>query len=135
MVVNEAGSQTANGAAQSGTYAAAASGSNSTGLPIVANGGNGGFISGATILNTSDTTISGTINYYQADGTQITSGASQNFQIAARASQPIYQGGVGLLQGFYGQAAITQSGGIANSLIVTTNVQGGDLFFTYTQPN
>ena len=132
MVVNEAGNTTANGAAQSGTYAAASMGSSNVGLPVVANGGNGGFASGATILNTGDTAVSGTISYYRADGTQLTAG-SQSFTIAAHASLPIYQGGAGLPNGFAGQAVVVQTSGAANSLLTTTNVQSPDLFYSYTE--
>ena len=131
VVVNEAGNTTASGAAQSGTYAAAANGSSSLGLPEVANGGNG-FVSGATILNTSEVAVSGTISYYNPDGTALV-GHSQSFTIAAHASQPVYQGGVGLPNGFAGQAIVTQSSGTAGSLIVTTNVQNDSLFYTYTE--
>ena len=142
MVVNEAGNTTASGAAQSGTYSAAAVsttgiyGGGGVGLPVVANGGSGGLVSGATILNTSDAAVSGTISYYNQDGTALDGGShSQNFTIAAHASLPVYQGGTaaGLPSGFVGQAVVTQSGGsTAGSLIVTTNVQNDSLFYTYT---
>ena len=89
---------------------------------------------GATILNTSDGAVNGTISYYNPDGTGL-AGHSQSFTIAAHASLPVYQGGVGLPNGFAGQAVVTQSSGTAGSLIVTTNVQNDSLFYTYTQPN
>ena len=145
MVVNEAAPargypQTTSGAAQSGTYAAATSdnSSNKLGLPFVANQGQG-FSTGATIFNTSEASVSGTISYYQTDGTQVATGnaagQSNTITISAHASQPVYQGRAGLPSGFYGQAVITQTGGTTGSLMVTTNVQGDDLFYTYTQPN
>ena len=136
MVVNEAGGSVANGAARSGVYAAVAlNGANSynnIGLPIVANNGNG-LTSGATILNTTDTVVNGTIAYYNPDGTGV--GHVQPFQIAAHASLPIYQGAAGLPSGFVGQAVITQtSASAASSLLVTTNVQSDNLFYSYVEP-
>ena len=130
MVVNEAGRQTQSGAAQSGTYAAlsvdgAVSNSN-IGLPIVANNGKG-FTSGATVLNTGETVVNGSVSYYKPDGTQV--GQTYSFTIAAHASLPVYQGDAGLPSGFYGQAVVSSSGG---SLLVTTNAVSDNLFFTYT---
>lgn len=133
MVVNEAGGTTALGSAQSGTYAAINSGGNSVGVPVVANLGFGSFTSGLTILNTSNTTLSGTISYYNSNGTLV--GSNQPFTIAPHASQPFYQGAANLPSGFYGQAVVNaQNGSAANSLIVTTNVQNSNLFYTYTEP-
>ena len=135
MVVNEAAPargypQTQSGAAQSGTYAALASDGavshSNIGLPIVANNGNG-FTSGATVLNTGETAVSGSVSYYKPDGTQV--GQTYSFTIAAHASLPVYQGDAGLPQGFYGQAVVSSSG---SSLVVTTNAQSDNLFFTYT---
>jgi hypothetical protein len=137
MVVNEAGGTTKAGTAQSGTYSAAniasTTGSSNIGLPIVANNGQGGYTSGLTILNTADTTVNASLNYYQPDGTLI-SGASQTFSIAAHASVPVYQGAVEakLPDGFYGQAVVSAA---SPDLLVTTNVQSDNLFFTYTEPN
>jgi hypothetical protein len=138
MVVNEAGSKTASGSAQSGTYGSAGAGGNSVGLPVVANNGQaltGGLqTSGLTILNTSTQTLAGTISYYLPDGTLV-SAATQNFSVAAHASQPFYQGAVtGLPTGFYGLAVVTQTSSGAGSMLVTTNVQSDNLFFTYTEP-
>ena len=101
----------------------------------MANSGNG-YTTGLTILNVSDQTVKGSISYYLTDGTQVV-GAKQNFDLAAHASQPIYQGAVANLpQGFHGQAVITQvSVGTTANLIVTTNAQTDSLFFTYTEPN
>ena len=102
----------------------------------MANGGNGSLVSGATILNTSNTEVSGTVSYYNQDGTVLEGGShSQSFTIAAHTSLPVYQGGTaaGLPSGFVGQAVITQSGGAGTGgLIVTTNVQNDSLFYTYT---
>jgi len=137
MVVNEAGSLVSNGTTRSGVYAAVSldqvsSYNNKIGLPIVANNG-GGLTSGATILNTADTAVNATITYYNPDGAEV--GNMQSFQIAAHASLPIYQGATGLPSGFMGQAVITQtSANIANSLLVTTNVQSDSLFYSYVKP-
>ncbi len=131
MVVNEANGTTSNGAAQSGTYTAAASGSSKLGLPAMDNNANG-FTTGATILNTSGATVSGTITYYNTNGTAAIS--PQPFTVGANASYPAYQGAAGLLpNGFSGQAVINQTSGPANSLIATTNVQSPSLFYTYTE--
>jgi hypothetical protein len=132
MVVNEAGGLTKNGAAQSGSYEGVGSGASRVGLPVVANGG-GGYTTGASILNRSEVAVSGSISYYAPDGSA--TGTVQAFSLAAHASEPVYQGGVGLGAGFRGQAIVTQSSGMENSLIVTTNAQSDDLFYTYTEPN
>lgn len=137
MVVNEAGSETANGAAQSGTYSALSTGGatqgvpahNNIGLPVVANGG-GGLVSGATLLNTGDAVVSGTILYYNRDGTG--AGSAQTFHIAAHASLPVFQGAAGLPSGFVGQAIVGLDGA-GGSVMVTTNVQSDSLFYTYTE--
>jgi hypothetical protein len=140
MVVNQAGNTTKAGTAQSGTYAAGANNNSAStganiGLPIVAKQAQAGYNSGATILNTSPQAVSGQISYYLADGTQVTA-ASQNFTIAAHASLPVYQGAVtNLPNGFYGQAVITTTNEANNSLLVTTNVQSDNLFFSYTTPS
>lgn len=130
MVVNEAGGRTASGAAQSGTYSATASGHNSVGLPIVANNG-AGFTTGVTVLNTSGQAVSGTITYYNNDGSM--QGSPLSFTVGANASYAIYQGAAsqGLPNGFSGQAIITENGG--SDLVVTTNAQSSNLFYTYTE--
>ena len=71
MLVNVLGQTLASGAAQSGTYAAAAGGNSLVGLPSVANNGSNGFTTGATILNTVAESISATVQYYQTDGTSV----------------------------------------------------------------
>jgi hypothetical protein len=133
MVVNESGGVSASGTSLSGTYAAASNGTTSVGLPVMANGGFG-YITGATIFNTSGTTVNGTIQYYKTDGTPV--GQAQPFSIGPYASQLAYQGAPNLLpSGFYGTAVITQTGGGGSSgLIVTTNALSS-LFYTYTEPN
>jgi hypothetical protein len=132
MVVNEIGGITASGNVLSGTYAAAFSGSTVVGLPVVANGGYG-YTTGATILNTSNLALDGTIQYFNIDGT--ITGAVQAFSIAPHASQLVYQGATGLPSNFYGTAVLNQTGGVANSLIVTTNALSSSFFYTYTEPN
>jgi kumamolisin len=126
MVVNEAAPATT--IAESGTYAAATTGSSNVGLPIVANNGGAGFTTGATVLNTTDTTINATITYYNADGSA--TGVTKTFAIAAHASQPLYQGAAGLETGFYGQAIIIAD---SNSLVVTTNALNASMFYTYVE--
>jgi hypothetical protein len=132
MVVNEIGPSVA-GSSASGTYAAASTGSNQVYLPVVANGGFG-YITGLTILNTSNQPVSGVISYYNLDGSA--QGASQNFQIGAFASQPAYQGApqAGLPKTFYGTAIVRVTSGPNNALIVTTNALSAFTFYTYTEP-
>jgi hypothetical protein len=132
MVINEIGGITANGNALSGTYAAASSGASGVGLPVVANGGYG-YTTGTTILNTGNLALDGTIQYFNIDGTTL--GAAQAFSIAPHASQLVYQGAAGLPDNFYGTAVLKQTGGVANSLIVTTNALSSSFFYTYTEPS
>jgi hypothetical protein len=138
MVVNEAGGLTAGGTAQSGTYAAAASGSATVGLPVIANGGFS-YITGATILNTSNNVITGTIQYYNVDGS--VQGTTHPFTIQPYASQLVFQGdsAQGLGAGFYGTAIVTETASSGGSnfkdLIITTNAQSNQFFYTYTEPN
>lgn len=137
MVVNEGGGLTTTGSAKSGVYSAAASGSNRVGLPVLANGGFG-YVTGATILNTSSTTVSGSIQYYNIDGT--TQGTAKPFTIAPFASQVAFQGdpaqglpGPTSPTPYYGTAIVTETSP-GNDLIVTTNAQSQAFFYTYTEP-
>ncbi len=131
MVVNEKFS------GGSGTYAASKSGQNVVNLPVVANGGGNGFVTGFTILNTTNQTVGGTVQYYDVNG--VPAGSVQNFSIGPNASQQYYQGsggGSNLGAGFYGTAIITQTSGTgSNNLIVTTNAVSSSFFYTYTEPN
>jgi uncharacterized protein YkwD len=137
MVVNESGSTTANGASQSGTYSAAPAGNGSIGLPVIARNGSGAIggplMTGATLLNVSGQSVSGTIQYYNNDGTSI--GTAKPFSIAAHASLALYQGdnAQGLTDGTYGTALITETSG--SDLIMTTNAQSASFFYTYTEPS
>ncbi len=138
MVVNEGGGLTATGSAKSGVYSAAARGSNSVGLPVLANGGFG-YVTGATILNTSNATVNGSIQYYNIDGTS--QGNAKAFSIAPFASQVAYQGdptqglpGPTSPTPFYGTAIVTETSS-GNDLIVTTNAQSQAFFYTYTEPS
>jgi hypothetical protein len=120
----------------SGSYLAMGQGSQKLAVPLVANKGQsflgGEATTGLSILNTAASPTTGSISYYNSDGTQL--GTSQNFSIAAHASLPIYQGAENFLaEGFYGQAVVTANEG--NNLLLTTNVQTANLFYTYTEPN
>lgn len=134
VTVNEAGGVTKNNAAQSGTYSAATSGSNTIGLPIVANNGQG-YTTGATILNSGSNPVNVTINYYLPDGSPVAA-STRSFTIAGHSSQPVYQGDStnNLATGYYGEAVVTAPNDADNSLIVTTNAQSDDKFYTYTLP-
>lgn len=131
MAVNEFGGVNANGNAKSGTYSAAASSNNSIGLPVVANGGYG-YVTGATIFNTSSQTVTGTIQYYNTDGT--TSGTAKSFSVGPHQSFALYQGdsSQGLATNFYGTAIVTENGS-GKDLIITTNAASSAFFYTYTE--
>jgi kumamolisin len=133
MAVNEFGGYTSAGTTESGTYSAASSGSNTVALPVMANNGFG-YTTGTTILNTSNQTVTGTLQYYNLAGTA--TGTLQNFSIGPNASQAFYQGdpAQALGSGFYGVAVISQTGGPANSLIDTTNAISASFFYTYVEP-
>ena len=132
LVVNEAGGLTSTGNARSGTYAAAGGGEASMVMPVMANGAYGGYVTGATILNSSAGTIGGTIQYYDLNGAVV--GNARPFTIAPYASLPVYQGSDGLPDAYYGSALVVQTSGIANSLISTANAQSTSFFYTYTEP-
>jgi hypothetical protein len=131
MFVNEQGGTTASGGDQSGTYSAAASGGTVIGLPVMANGAFGGYITGATIENSSNGTVGGTIQYYDVSGNTV--GAAQPFNIDPHASYSVYQGSSGLPSGFYGTAIISVTSGPSSSLLVTTNAQSNAFFYSYTE--
>jgi hypothetical protein len=131
MAINEYGGRTNAGTIESGTYVATSSGGSTVGLPVMANNGFG-YTTGATVFNTSNTNVSATISYYNTDGSL--AGSPQQFSIGPYASQPLYQGNVGLPNPFYGSAVVTQISA-GTSLIVTTNALSNAFFYTYTEPN
>lgn len=134
MFVNEQGGTTASGTNQSGTYGAATSGASTVGLPVIANGAFGGYITGATIENTTSSTVAGAIQYYDLNGVAV--GTAKPFSVGPRASFPLYQGdpGQGLSNGFYGTAVVTVTAGPTSSLLVTANAQSNTFFYSYTEP-
>ena len=134
MAVNEAGGLTQGGTAQSGTYLALASGGSNFGLPSMARGGIG-YYTGATILNTSEQTVNGSVHYFGTNGQAV--GTVLNFTVAPHASQLVFQGdpASGLPDGFFGTAIISQTSGPTNSLMVTTNAQSYNFFYTYNEPS
>lgn len=134
LSVNENGGQTSAGNSRSATYLGVANGGNVVGLPVVSNGGYGSYVTGDTVFNASNQTISATIQYYNPDGTTLTA-ATQTVSIAPHASQPFYQGNAGLPTNFYGTAVISENSGPANALLVTTNAENNALFYTYVEPN
>lgn len=132
MSVNEAGGSTAAGNSRSGVYLASSSGNGTLGLPVIANNGSGGFTTGLTLLNTSGNSVSGTIQYYNLDGS--TALGNQGFTIPAHGSYVVYHGSLqGLSNGFYGVAFVTENGG-GSDLIATTNAQSSSFFYSYSQP-
>lgn len=132
--VNEGGGLTANGSARSGVYVAATTPASSFGLPVMANNGSNRFTTGATVFNTSSSQATGTIQYYNLDGTP--TGALQNFSVAAHGSYTAYQGASSqnLPNNFYGVAVVTETSG-GSDFIATTNVQSPDFFYSYSEPN
>jgi hypothetical protein len=134
MFVNEQGGTTGSGSDQSGTYGAAVSGVTSVGLPVMANVAFGGYITGATIENTTNSVVGGAIQYYALDGTPV--GTAKPFSVGPHASYPVYQGdpAQGLAVGFYGTAVISVTSGPTSSLLTTTNAQSNQFFYSYTEP-
>jgi len=135
MLVNEQGGLTPGGTAQSGTYSGAASGATTVGLPVIDNGAFGGYITGATILNTANATVGGTIQYYDLNGNAV--GTAKTFSVGAYGSYAVFQGdpAQGLSPGFAGTAIVTVTSGPTSSLLTTTNAQSNNFFYTYTEPN
>jgi hypothetical protein len=135
MFVNEQGGFTATGNDQSGTYGAAVSGSSTVGLPVMANGAFGGYITGATIENITSAPVTATIQYYDLNGNAV--GTTKTITIGGNASSALYQGSSDgdLPNGFYGTAQITVVGGPSSSLLVTTNAQSDTFFYSYTEPS
>jgi hypothetical protein len=135
MFVNEQGGLTATGSDQSGTYGAAVSGSSVIGLPVMANGAFGGYITGATIENITNSPVTANVQYYDLSGNTV--GTAKSVTIGGNASYVLYQGGSdqALPSGFYGTAQITVTGGPSSSLLVTTNAQSNAFFYSYTEPN
>jgi hypothetical protein len=134
MFVNEQGGVTATGGDQSGTYGAAVSGASIVGLPVMANGAFGGYITGATIENITNTPVTASVQYYDLSGNTV--GTAKSVTIGGNASYGLYQGGSdqALPSGFYGTAQITVTGGPSSSLLVTTNAQSDAFFYSYTEP-
>ena len=130
VMVNELGGNTASGAARSGTYSAVSSGSSMLGLPAVANGGLG-FNSGATLFNVSNAPVSGTVQYYNLDGSAV--GSAQAFVIPGATGSSVVPN-ANLPTNFYGTAIVTQTSGPANSLVATANMQSYNFFYSYTEP-
>lgn len=132
MVVNEDGGYNLAGKRKSGTYSAIPAGGNQVGLPVVANGGYH-YITGITIFNTSNITVTGQIQYYNVDGTP--AGSSHTFTVGPNASIQQFQGdaSIGLPTTFYGTAVITESSS-GTDLIATVNALSDEYFYTYAEP-
>jgi hypothetical protein len=136
MLVNEQGNATMEGTAQGGTYEAGSSGNTNVGLPVMANGAFGGYITGASVLNTTNSSVVVSVQYYDLLGQPINT--PNTYTIGPRSSQGLYQGdstGQGLPPNFYGSALVSVISGPTSSIIVTTNAQSDQFFYTYTEPN
>lgn len=139
MVVNEAAGLTSSGSSRSGTYGAVLNGANVVGLPAVANNGNG-FTSGVTVFNTSNQAVTGQIQYYDLNGNPVGPAetftvSGQNSTLSPHAEFIAYQGSSSLPDGYYGTAVVTKTSGPDSALILTTNMQSSNFFYTYSEPS
>ena len=129
MAVNERGPGNV-----SGTYVGVASGNNNVALPVMANGF-AGFVTGATVLNTSSTSAAHLTFQYRdaANGNGV--GPAQPKTLPPNSSFLVFQGDAAqaLPNGFFGTAIITSD----QPLLVTTNALNttNNLFYTYTEPS
>lgn len=115
-----------------------------TTLPIVANGGYGGFYTGLTVQNLLNQPVSFSLNYLNTDGSQVTGLSPKTYTLAPHASQFVYQGFDGLPSNWVGVAVVkvttplpAQSAngtGPYFAVSVQTNVQSGFAFYTYSSP-
>lgn len=118
------------GAAGSGTYLAVGSPAQTVGLPAVANGAFGSFVSGATLFNVTSAPIQVAVSYYNSDGT--VQGPTTIYTVPAKSSVLAYQGGSSLPNGFFGTVVATSD--TPNSLVATVNMAAPGIFYTYTEP-
>ncbi|MCL5958074.1 MAG: hypothetical protein M1358_01950 [Chloroflexi bacterium] len=79
-------------------------GGNLVNLPTVLNNAYGGWTTGVSIQNTSTSPGSGTITYYNANGTKA---GEQSINLLPRGSIGLYQGAAGLSDGWAGSAVIS----------------------------
>jgi hypothetical protein len=100
----------------------------------MANGAFGGYVTGATVANTTDLSVAANIQYYDLSGALV--GTPKAFTVGPHASYSLYQGdvGQGLAAGFYGTAVVNVTSGPTSSLLVTTNAQSNAFFYSYTDP-
>jgi hypothetical protein len=121
-----------------------------TTLPVIANGGYGGFFTGITIQNLLDSFTSFTVTYKNIDGSNLSGVTTKSYTLAPHASLFIYQGstgGEGLPSNWVGTAVIAvtsapptfnstsgSSGGPYFSLLAQANVQSPFAFFTLAAP-
>jgi hypothetical protein len=126
-VLNENG-----GGSSSGTYNLMTSGNQYLYLPVLANKAFGGYISGLTVLNLTNTVVNFSLHYFDAQGNVV--GAAHTYTLQPHGSQPIYQGASAeqLPTGFFGTAQLQAD--TVNSLAVTSNVANDAFFYTYTAP-
>lgn len=118
------------GAAGSGTYLAVGSPAQTVGLPAVANGAFGSFVTGATLFNVTSAPIQVNVAYYNPDGTQ--QGPTTTYTVSPHASVLAYQGASNLPNGFFGTVVLTSD--TPNSLVATVNAAAPGIFYTYTEP-
>jgi outer membrane protein assembly factor BamB len=133
MAVNQDGGTTATGSRESGVYLAASVGRSTVGLPVMSNGFIG-YYTGSTIVNSSSSPVTISLQYYDSTGVAV--GAARSYTIAPYGSQFNFQGGdtPALPSGFYGTAVATITSGPANSLLSTVNALSSQFFYTYVEP-
>lgn len=126
-VLNENG-----GGSTSGTYNLLTVGGQHVYLPVVANNAYGGYVSGLTVMNLTNSPVSFDLIYYDGQGNPV--GSTLHYTLSPHGSQPLYQGDAGQLlpSGFFGTAQLTAD--TANSLAITTNIANNLFFYTYTAP-
>lgn len=126
--INENGNS--NGHILNGTFTAIDKPTNILNLPVISKGFNG-YITGFSIINTSDQNIGINIQYYNQDGS---SSISKSITINPNSKSDDYQGNDDLPDNFYGSATITQTSGPSNSILSITNATSPQGFYTYTEP-
>lgn len=134
MAVNEDGGTTASGSRESGVYDAEHVGKSSLSLPVMSNGAFGGYFTGSTLVNTTNQSVTVSLQYYDSNGNAV--GTAHSFTIPAYGSHFNYQGGESpaLPSGYYGDALAVVTSGPANALVSTANAISSQFFYTYVQP-
>jgi large repetitive protein len=100
------------------SYSGLAQGSNLVDLPVVLNNAYGGWTTGIGIQNTTANAATGTITYYNSDGTQAAVGT---VNLTSHGSVGLYTGSVGLPDKWAGSAVVS----LDQPMAVIVNESGG----------